>query len=248
MPDEKKEHPIIFTGLMVQAIMENKKTMTRRMLKPQPLRHDDIIKMPINLEDYSKEIKKWSKKGYRVIYTDGILSGMIGPKVKYNVGDLLWVRESFNIELYPVAPEGDKDELLYYYKATEKEFTDMRWKPSIHMPKSAARIWLEITDLKIERLQSISEEDILSEGVRYHVSQDNHVLFEIGDNRAWDFMPEQWKIDRYVENRGKEKHVTTEKEIMFAHWAELWCSINGRESWETNPWVLALSFKRTSNE
>lgn len=151
--------PILYQTEMVQAIVKGWKTWTRRLK---------------GLEEINKNPDSWIFTGS---YTDekGVLFfcfkntttlKSIDIKCPYGKpGDILWVRESWNVEQYPVAPEGDHDELLWYYKATEKVYTDMRWRPSIHLPFDACRIFLRIKTIKIERLKDISEAEAIAEGV-----------------------------------------------------------------------------------
>ena len=123
---EQKERPILFAGPMVNAILEDRKTQTRRIMKEN---------------------------------TDGCPYGI--------PGDRLWVREAW-APLSTFAPA----ELGYLYRADhhkglEKKDGDQKWKPSIHMPRVASRITLEITGIKVERLQNISEADAQAEGVEF---------------------------------------------------------------------------------
>lgn len=145
-----KERPILFSGEMVRAILEGRKTQTRRVLKSQPrgnYKPTGFIDKGCDYEfhDAEHEAKYWHC-----------------PYGK--PGDRLWIRESWaNIpETYPgnlhLKADATKDDLLW--------FTEMgwKWKPSIHMPRWASRITLEIVNIRVERLQDISEEDAKAEG------------------------------------------------------------------------------------
>lgn len=153
--------PILFSTPMVQAILDERKTQTRRIVKEQIL-------------------------------------GIARPgehKCPYGQpGDVLWVRETFQTW-----------RLGYIHKATwSTELPEnIKWKPGIHMPKEACRLFLEVVSIRIERLKDISEQDAISEGI-IHKSM-NHPCVE------------------------------------FQH---LWESINGEDSWESNPWVWVIEFKR----
>lgn len=107
---------------------------------------------------------------------------------------------------------------------------------SLFMPKAAARIFLEITEIYCERVQDISTDDIIAEGIKYRVL-DGKPVFEIEENGAYMFMPAGWKING-------SGIATTENDLLFAHWAETWCKINGRPSWDANQWVFVIRFKR----
>ena len=209
--------PILFSTPMVQAILEGRKTMTRRIVKGIAL--------------------DWLQPQF---FTPKYVASPENNLCPYGQpGDILWVRESFKYELVTVTG----DPVTYYYKADnpDAEGTRCRFKPSIHMPFVAARIFLKIKSVAVERLQDIQRADILAEGVRYNVAPVDekgfvNPVFKIEDNSALSFMPDGWKIMR-------EKELTPI--LLFAHWAELWCKINGRQSWDANPWVWVVSFERT---
>ena len=148
-----KERPIIFSGPMIRAILEGRKTQTRRIVKPNCLS---------KLSPYGR------------------------------TGDRLWVRETWGHN-----PEGPG----YVYRSDgdfDMKFHGDRWRPSIHMPRWASRITLEVTGVRVERLQDINEEDALAEGVEHA-------------------------------------------------FRSLWESINGPGSWDANPWVWVVEFRRVSD-
>jgi hypothetical protein len=225
----RKEHPILFSTPMVQAIPEGKKTKTRRIVKPQPIIDQDSGFVFDGKHRKQYDIHNWQER-------------FIDDFAKWMPEDWLWVRETWSEN--PLFDDTFMKDTPYLYKATDTPMEPHKWKPSIFMPRKAARIFLEVTNIKIERLHDISDADIISEGVRVPVSEEGGVFFKLGvENSAWRFMPEQWQIDRHVENRGKEKYTPTEHDLLFAHWAELWCEINGRESWDANPWLWVIEFK-----
>ncbi len=135
-----KERPILFKGEMIRAILEGRKTQTRRVVKPQP----DSVRKSVFVES-----------GYETIHGYEI-------KCPYGqVGDRLWVRETFNSDWC--------DHVIYKAdggSAIDAGYkTEPKWKPSIHMKRQYSRINLEITDIRIERLQDITEKDSQDEGV-----------------------------------------------------------------------------------
>lgn len=157
--ETKTERPILFSTQMVQAILEYRKTMTRRIVKPQPYKEGIWWRHPGN--------KPKAKKG------TGSISSTIPPDEFWSylcpygiVGDLLWVRETWEpvpYEANGIYDTGSRTEIRIRYKATDSEYFN-KWHPSIYMPKAAARIWLEITDIRVERLQDITESDAKAEG------------------------------------------------------------------------------------
>lgn len=202
-----KEHPIIFNTEMTQAILNDHKTQTRRVMKSQPG------------EDGSFKYKK----GKQVFFGNPKSMAYLCPL--YKVGDRLWVRETF-----AQSPDG------IMYKASEEDYGMMEpddcmiWKPSIHMPKWAARIWLEVVDVRVERLQDISEEDAKAEGVLkfsdYHLGPSQRIA-----------------EDDEKRDRTQGSHPYT---IAFA---SLWDSINFNRGfgWINNQWLWVITFKRVKN-
>lgn len=136
---QMKFHPILFSTEMVKAILEGRKTMTRRVMKPQASA-DDIEK-----------VDNWND---------------VLPGCKFGkVGDILWVRESFRYDV--VQDKNGVFQDVYTYK---NDFPDeypkiLSWKPSIHMPKIACRIFLKIKSVRVEQLHHVTGKDVLSEGV-----------------------------------------------------------------------------------
>jgi len=206
-------HPIIFSTPMVQAILEGRKTMTRRVLKPYP-DEGSIPKKCTHLFDNERPL--W---GYTYCFNEKDLSEVthIAVTCPYGQpGDVLWVRETFGKLL-----SFDK----FVYKADCESKYDkpaLGWKPSIHMPKSACRIWLEVTNIRVERLQDITKKDAISEGILSdHTDGDYYYFYPCNDLRD----------DTYLDNP-------------ITSFYSLWKSINGQESWNSNPFVWVIEFKR----
>ncbi len=148
------EHPILFSGEMVRAILEKRKTQTRR-----------IIKLPSwgnSWDDF--EIDSDYGLPMVICRNTGCLAEIHNP---YGFpGDRLWVRETWG--LYDTEPKDGKDNAIVFYKATDNERHELRyqlWRPSIFMPRWASRITLEVTGVRVERLQDISPGDAWAEGI-----------------------------------------------------------------------------------
>lgn len=223
-----KERPIIFNDDMVRAIRDGRKTQTRRIIKPQPTLSEST---GFNWKGYAYGIGSSRKDTVRN-FANCLKTCPFGQ-----VGDQLWVRETWQGPLvdYDDAYSMFKDPTPYQkvencvYRADGgpcPEFTDaddelrQGWRPSIHMPRWACRILLEITAVRVERLNEINPNDAAREGLvqlpasgRYCISQG----------------------DQYF---GGASHDARE---VFS-W--LWASIYGDESWNTNPWVWVIEFKR----
>ncbi|MGI2056206.1 hypothetical protein ACRN9T_03285 [Shewanella baltica] len=167
-----KQRPIIFNTEMVQAIVDGRKTQTRRMFKAQP--HDDWAPFSKNAEWYTPTII--DKRGFYQPANDEVF-GVSDEDCAFvspfgTIGDQFWVRETwrqFNssdecgCSEYPC---GCPNNGTVLFKATG-DSGESKWKPSIHMPRSCARILLEVTAVRVERLDDISEQDAKAEGFDY---------------------------------------------------------------------------------
>jgi hypothetical protein len=145
--------PILFSAPMVRALLEGRKTQTRRVMKTQPTYVDD---------------------GGRTGAVIGKYAGHVGSLCPYGwIGDLLWVRETFASSGDEVVFAADcSDAELAEEKKIRREFPGIsdeypggRWRPSIHMPRAASRLTLRITEVRVEQLQYISEADAIAEGI-----------------------------------------------------------------------------------
>lgn len=213
----KRERPILFSAPMVRAILDDRKTQSRRILKAT----------------VSSTLAKFHRvdKFGNAIFTDGTV-----VRCPYGQpGDQLWVRETFYIDWTPLDegplpkewPDDLPDDCIYYLAdgnccaqipecqcASEGK---PRWRPSIHMPRWASRITLEITGVRVERLQDISDEDAIAEGC------------------PGSFIPATC-FNGEISGPGGQ--------LPAEEFAELWESINGPGSWERNDWCWVLEFRR----
>lgn len=213
-----KQRPIIFNTEMVQAILDGRKTQTRRVLKAQPHVIDTVIGERLVIEDPLNSDS----------YLDFINAKSTSRITKHcpfgQVGDQLYVRETwrqFNssdecgCSEYPC---GCPNNGTILFKATG-DSGESKWKPSIHMPRSAARIILEVTDVRVERLNDISEQDAINEGCKAREGCKWHTFEEA--------------------ERGIPMHDHTAKDDFWAKWE----STYGEQSWQSNPWVWVIEFK-----
>lgn len=216
-----KERPILFTGEMVRAILSGEKTQTRRIVKPQPVSVEEIRKevgigYSLFTDHFAPDVFRISGPVAVVLEKSGLKPGYRWKCFFGQVGDRLWVRETF-MGWYR---EGVFSHVAAYKADGYQAEQDERWTPSIHMPRSASRINLEITNIKVERLNDISEQDAKDEGiVGGLISRTGSAGW--GSNEGMpDIYKSKWKF------------------------AELWESINGVGSWDENPWVWVIEFKR----
>lgn len=152
-----KERPLLFQTEMVQAILDGRKTQTRRIVKPQPIHKGDD-----RWDFIPNKQSAWFNFCEQTFNLP--LVGILDKCPYGKPGDILWVREAWApLGYYPIC------NYTFMYKADVNQRYS-KWKPSIYMPKAASRIWLRITDVRVERLQQISGEDALKEGVRVEPS------------------------------------------------------------------------------
>lgn len=181
----KADKPILFSTAMVQAIIADNKTQTRRIIKPQP-DPDGLVKLK------DKNIyQDTSERNYKPYAVPGMV---------------LWVRETWR---------NDTAAGKFLYKA-DNIHAPVTWKPSIFMPRAACRLFLEVTNIRAERLQNITAQDILSEGIPL-------------------YMGKSFTLQKHEYVPG-----------LHTKWIELWDSINAARgySWESNPWVWVIEFKK----
>lgn len=207
----KMEKPILFNTKMVQAILEGRKTQTRRILKlPKYVQKQDNGLYTLYAEDSC-----YGNKGFEEIVEY--------LKPPYQIGDILYVRETWSFQPCSKcegncdvkAPDYLKEEGCFAYRTnyglTEGDTfppSTFKWHPSIHMPKSAARIFLKVTDVKVEKLQDITEEEALKEGfIEVPEVFTSRELFEATWNtiyKNWNENPWVWAISFEVTNKSKE--------------------------------------------
>nr|DAM38452.1 MAG TPA: ASCH domain protein [Caudoviricetes sp.] len=224
---------MIFNGEMVRAILDGRKTQTRRIMKVQPSdgfhpTHNGYD-LDLNAHWYTPGVV--DKNGYLQPAKKDVF-GVADENEVYTcpfgaVGDRIWVREAFQgplvseefLEEYRAYPEKFENPEYCEYAADggpRPEYCDLDdnlrhgWRPSIHMPRWASRLMLEITGVRVERLQAITLGDICK---------------EIGCG-LYDFRPATYG---------------------FQVWEDLWKSIYGEENWQANPWVWVIEFKVVPN-
>ena len=185
-----RERPILFSAPMVRAILAGTKTQTRRIMKP---RRDRYVGCELALNELAGEVNAGD-------YTNAPMAP----------GDRLWVREAHYII-------GEQSEVCFRATNDSSQSPPISWpgpwRPSIHMPRWASRITLEVTGVRVERLHEISNDDAKAEGAEFW--RDDGTLTGLPPCSA----------HRY-------------------EFEDLWTSINGADSWNANPWIWVVSFRR----
>jgi hypothetical protein len=224
------DRPILFSAEMVRAILDGKKTQTRRAMKVQPWPEATVEVGPYHPHRIDRNGE--SQPGPAVFgaiwdHQDIVNGGDAGLRCPYGApGDTLWVRETW----CKGADDGRQVPLRMatLYRADGEHVTlsdgdgftqtnrdgseKLPWRPSIHMPRWASRITLRITDIRVERLHDITEDDARAEGCPY---------------------PTEW-AGRFVDRDETAK----------TWFKSLWNKINGPGAWEANPWVWVVAFER----
>ncbi|MGP2870096.1 hypothetical protein ACTVMR_24025 [Serratia nevei] len=198
-----KERPVIFNSEMVRAIIDGRKTQTRRVMAVQPESNQFGL---LRITDSTKrsDIGKyhWAESNATGTHQrSALFSCPFGQ-----VGDRMWVRETWT----PESIDAEDGSYSPDYRATANgQPLDGRWTPAIHMPRKACRILLEITAVRVERLNDISDGDAISEGC------------STADMKSGDCVADVF--------------------------ARLWSSIYGVDSWNANPWVWVIEFRRVGD-
>jgi hypothetical protein len=235
-----KEIPMLFSTPMVQALLAGRKTQTRRIADVPVGDHfgTDIMDWGLSEHPHLSE-GKWTY----TIQPDVDDSRTFYLKDKYGVaGDLIWVRETWAPYLRGTDGNGFTELIKYKADGAElpfkhvKDYAELGWhnRPGIHMNKEYARIWLRVANVRVERLQDITEEDAKAEGIKSAGCEDHLAcpsklcISECVDRASW------WN---YMAPDGEDFPCFTAKESF----ESLWNSINGRESWNDNPWVWVVS-------
>ena len=214
------DKPIIFSAPMVRALLDGRKTQTRRVLKPQP----KVLKNGIWYRPYPVlRPLQWA-----YLHGDRI-AGF--ADTRYAPGDRLWVREAFigpyayEVNEYPPRDWGNKPIWFPADGPVPDKFAGQFWpraRPSIHMPRWASRLTLTVTDVRVQRLQEISEADAWAEGCKPGELNDRGEPFPAEEPHpkcgwvGWD-CARDW-------------------------YADLWDSLHGPDAWDANPWVAAYTF------
>lgn len=176
--------PILFNTEMVKTILDGRKTCTRRVVKPQP---NEKHTYPLGFVTDSTEKKEVGCFGFGINEYSGSIQY---AKPQYQPGDILYVRETWG---HPISLNSDKQYVFRADKIAESGFKNDShiWHPSIHMPKEAARIWLKVTDVRVKRLQDMTDDDAEAEGCYDYTST------VLGFPDVWDSTIKKSDLDRY---------------------------------------------------
>lgn len=227
-----KDHPILFSGAMVRALLDGSKTQTRR-----------VVKMPPSWDCFV--CADWGDGWWPYRSDDGESPNYDNNETPMRCpygqpGDRLWVRETF-LDTQGTGVEhrdeqGNRQRFAYaaetapgsYGDAARKDY-GLKWKPSIHMPRAASRILLEVVSVRAERLRDCSKKDAIAEGIHCYEHSWRDAEYPL-DDVAYEPV-KGWPL-RYS--------------CPVQAYQALWESINGAGSWDSNPWVWVVEFKRVA--
>ncbi len=219
-----KEYPILFSGPMVRAILEGRKTQTRRIRGLEQINKNPNI---WTFTGFKSDLGYPASRGLWAGFTTAESNTDVYIKSPYgSPGGRLWVRETWRETGSGQRADGNiptyKVPVIY---AADVLYNDGSYRPSIHMPRWASRITLEIVSVRVERLQEITREGVVSEGIGFHIS--NLGARNSSPTRLYEAFPD------------REGGYTNAKEAFGA----LWDSINRKKyPWESNPWVWVIEF------
>lgn len=236
------DRPILFSGPMVRAILAGQKTQTRRVVKPAGA----LLAMSWSPLHPERGLRVTTRTGKHSTHT-GPVSEALSACPYGQPGDRLWVRETYalshrddNTEATP--KDRDAWDWPPVYRADGEDqgggwtrrmpsgverWIAPPWRPSIHMPRWASRLTLEVTSVRVERLHDITEDDARAEGVDW--------------SRPEPY-GEKWDDDR--EDPREVGYPPAGASFARDNFRRLWSSINGPESWAANPWVWVVGFRR----
>lgn len=198
-----KETDILFKPFLTRAIIEGRKTQTRRLIKEQP----KLDFHPLVMKGEGEDAGFWKLNPHEEPI-----------KCRYGVpGDFLWVKETWKWEgetaYTDLCPIGN-----FLYKLDDADDIILGWKSSMFMPKRAARIYLKITDIRVQKLQQITDEDAIKEGIQ-----------EFTGGKVTKYGIKGWKRTLFKDTPREAFRV-------------LWEQVNGKGSWDENPYLWVLDF------
>jgi hypothetical protein len=213
---ERRDIPILMSAPMVRATLADMKWQTRR-----------------DCFDYAEPPGNCFIESGHAVFTSGCFYEK--RKLRWAPGDRLWVRET-----WAMASRASDFATIYYRASERQSHTEFhkqipvalcgkiqtswpKWKPAIHMPRSFSRITLEVTDVRVERLQSISREDAIAEGIYWSET-----------------------FGGWTSGAGSDETCDFHQRLPEVSYSKLWDRINGRGSWDANPWIVVIGFRRVT--
>lgn len=209
--------PMLYQTPMVQSVLEKRKSQTRRtkglnVINENPGDWELVFNNGKLLRKTKEAISMWVPTGIKFPYGE--------------IGDVIWVRERFAKE----EEWTEIEQMFHYFYFADGYDSFLDYKPSIHMPKVACRLFLQIKDIRVERLNDITEKDAIAEGVYYSEMFNFYECYLCSDGKGHK------GTDMICKDGFKSSAVES--------FATLWDLINGHDSWKCNPWVWVIEFER----
>ena len=206
------ERPALFRPAVVRAILDDRKSQTRRIVKPQP--PEGAGRIECGRYHPSIIVRGEEEPGPEVFGVYSLDGGFGLPCPYGQPGDRLWVREKFAL--------CDGEPIYWSDNHSDDQMASRKWKPSIHMPRCASRLTLEVTDIRVERVQDISEEDAKAEGV--------------------EPLPRYSCLSPWVAGQDGDQRIKTYR----TGFVYVWNEIHAKDGfgWAANPLVFVIHFKR----
>jgi len=243
-----KERPIIFSTDMVKAILDSKKTQTRRVIKPTPVASDDMLAKEVPIWLYPKEFvgyclygqvgdRLWVRETWKILDNTTLLNDLVrveykadGQIIKRRYGDIAWNEGGFDLPVIQSAME------------------DGKWKPAHHLPHIISRITLEITEVRVERVQEITAYDALLEGIGLPVPKGCEIPLPPPEYEGWS----EERRESWIKGQARATYFSrcADAQDHIDAFKKLWDSINAERGygWEVNPFVWCISFKEVTND
>ena len=218
--------PIIMSTEDVRAVLDGRKTMTRRVIKP---RHGGDLEVHSDIAGTPRLSERCGDR----------CRGLIPP---YEVGDVLWVRETFARHNKGVAYKADSDQ-------RKIKILKGFWEPPLHMPREDARLFLRVTDVRVERVQGITERDAIREGIIYTdfgMNEDMGKLSVDGGETFHELKPRHYPGYHAGEATNPSQCVYTARSAFDGKWDAR--NAKREYGWDSNPWVWVIEFEKCDPE
>lgn len=231
----KRDRPILFSAMMVRALLDGRKSQTRRILKPQPSSACAGFQKVFAEPPYFEAMDAAGRPLESAFPSSpGCVTPY--PSVRFAKGMRLWVRETWQtIALDPSTTlcayraNCDGDRFTYADDGSVEIIQIRKWRPAIFMPRLMSRLTLTVTDVRVQRLQEIRDDDAKAEGAREHLDIPVATRGPYGK-------PNRWSMEN---SPASTDHCLSSPRWAFANY---WEKLNGEASWNANPWIIAVSF------
>ncbi|AZV56058.1 hypothetical protein [Clostridium sp. AWRP] len=242
------ERPVLFNTQMVQAILQGRKTSTRRIMKNLSIKDcEATLKNGKKYKRYTlTNVDRYGNES-EDFWFDGPIEDIAHDKdiiayAPYKVGDILYVRETFCPDYFDNSFENRNAYEADYDKSKVGDCVpEPKWRPSIHMPKKVARLFLKVTDVKAQRLQDITEDEAKAEGIKSYTKDEKVYKYAVSDDWWMEYCNKHKKAGTWW-----QQMPTTAKEAFKYLWNS--CGYKWPKCWDANPWVWVIELEKVKND